>query len=299
MNKLLYYRVIVFVVLILRKIVAYLEKHNVRFKPSDFQERMIIDSTDYDMVAEPDEHYYADQYWKIMLPFIEKFPSDSCALDLGCGQGRLTIPLGKLFKDGVVTSCDLSNEAIDKANKYATDANITNIEFRAQPIAQLITECEDRYFDVILLTEVTFFYPRWKKDFQQIVKILKPGGIFAVSFRSQYFNSLYITQERLFDKKDLLIKNREGNFFGDSSGIFTWQRSEEIKGFIGEHDELELLDFFGIGICSGITGDPHGQFCRPSTLSEREREDLMGMELELGRSVPDAGRYMLAIMKKI
>ena len=259
---------------------------------------MIIDSTNYDMVVELDEPYYADQYWTVIQPHLKKLPNNSSTLDLGCGQGRLTMLLGELFKSGKVTACDLSKSAIGKAKSYASESKITNIDFRTQPISQLIAECENKYFDVILFTEVTFFYPQWGNNFQHIVKILKPGGILAVSFRSQYFNSLYLVKEQLWDKKDMLIKNREGNIFGDSSGIFTWQRSDEIKGFIGEHDELELLDFFGIGICSGITGDPHGQICRPSTLSERERKDLMDIELELGRSVPDAGRYMLAIIQK-
>ena len=62
MSKKFYYKTIVVVVLILNKIIAHLEKYNVRFKPSDFQERMVIDSTGYDMVAEPDEPYYAEQY---------------------------------------------------------------------------------------------------------------------------------------------------------------------------------------------------------------------------------------------
>jgi SAM-dependent methyltransferase len=299
MSKKFYYKTIVVVVLILNKIIAHLEKYNVRFKPSDFQERMVIDSTGYDMVAEPDEPYYAEQYLKVIQTHLKKLPNNSSTLDLGCGQGRLTMLLGELFKNGKVTACDLSKSAIDKAKSYASESKITNIEFMTKPISQLITECENKYFDVILLTEVTFFYPQWKNDFQHIVKILKPGGILAISFRSQYFNALYFARERLWDRKDMLIKNREGNIFGDSYEISTWQRSEEIKGFIGEYDELELLDFFGIGICSGIPGDPHAQICRPSTLSEHERKDLMEIELELGRSVPDAGRYMLAIMKKI
>jgi SAM-dependent methyltransferase len=298
MSNKFYYKTIVIVVLILNKIIAHLEKYNVRFKSSDFQERMVIDSTSYDMVAEQDEPYYAEQYLKVIQTHLKKLPKNSSALDLGCGQGRLTMLLGELFKSGKVTACDLSKSAIGKAKSYASESKITNIDFRTKPISQLITECENKYFDVILFTEVTFFYPQWRNDFQHIVKLLKPGGILAVSFRSQYFNALYLVRERLWDRKDMLIKNREGNIFGDSSGIFTWQRSDEIRRFIGEHDELELLDFFGIGICSGIIGDPHGQICSPSKLSERERKNLMDIELELGRSVPDAGRYMLAIIQK-
>jgi hypothetical protein len=61
---------------------------------------------------------------------------------------------------------------------------------------------------------------------------------------------------------------------------------------------LDLLELCGIGVCSGIPGDPHDHIVQPSQLDSGEKDHLMRLELELGRSVPDAGRYMLTVARK-
>ena len=45
-----------------------------RWEPADNQEQIVIGSTRYDMVAAPDEPYYAKQYWSVMRPYLEAFP---------------------------------------------------------------------------------------------------------------------------------------------------------------------------------------------------------------------------------
>jgi hypothetical protein len=59
------------------------------------------------------------------------------------------------------------------------------------------------------------------------------------------------------------------------------------------------LDLRGIGVCSGISADPHDSICQPSELNDDERVKSMGLEIELGKSVLDGGRYMLAIVRNL
>jgi hypothetical protein len=59
-----------------------------------------------------------------------------------------------------------------------------------------------------------------------------------------------------------------------------------------------LVTLQGIGVASGIPGDSHDSIARPSMLDDSQRASLMKVELALGESVPDAGRYMLAIGRK-
>jgi len=61
---------------------------------------------------------------------------------------------------------------------------------------------------------------------------------------------------------------------------------------------FNLLDLVGIGSSSGIEGDPYAGIARPSKLDDAERGKLMHLEIELARSSPDTGRYMLAIARK-
>ena len=63
------------------------------------------------------------------------------------------------------------------------------------------------------------------------------------------------------------------------------------------HD-LEVLRTAGIGVCSGITGDPHALITRPGRLPPTAKSHMMKAELELGTVVPDAGRYILTIARR-
>jgi 2-polyprenyl-3-methyl-5-hydroxy-6-metoxy-1,4-benzoquinol methylase len=194
--------------------------------------------------------------------------------------------------------CDISEEALVKAKKYAESERVKNFEFQRKPINEfLISMPGTEIADVIFMTEVTFFYPEWKTDFPRIVALLKPGGILVMSFRSQYFYGLCIARQRAWDNLDRLLREGRGRVLGGTME-FTWQRSEEIRELFCTNHGLKLLNLFGIGCCSGIPGDPHDHICQPSRIGKHEQENLMRLELELGSSVPDAGRYILAIGEK-
>jgi len=95
----------------------------------------------------------------------------------------------------------------------------------------------------------------------------------------------------------MLLGARNGRIF-NSSVEYTWQTSSEIRNILSEAG-FELADIRGIGVCSGILGDPLADVCIPSELSDAERNSLMKLEIELGRGVIDGGRYMLAIARKL
>ncbi len=267
-----------------------------RLEPDDMQRQGVVGSTGYDMVAAPDEPFYAEQYWRAILPHLETLPKSAKALDLGCSQGRFTTRLATLFSDGRVVGCDLSADAIDEAKNYAAAGSVGNIDFRVQSIVDCVKEFNQESMDVVVMTEVTIFYPEWEEDFPEIIRTLKPGGILIVSFRSQYFDALCVTRNRLWESVEPVLRDRKGAIF-DSSIVFTWQTSAEIKRLFVEKHGLELLELCGIGVCSGIPGDPHDHISRPSQLNYSERERLMELETELGKSVPDGGRYILAVAR--
>ena len=150
------------------------------------KKEQIIKSTKYDMVKEPDEHYYAKQYWHWILKAIktEELPLNSFCLDLGCGQGRVAFPLAKHFKKGKVIGVDLSYSAIQKANDYSFEENLENVEFSVSRIKDAIHHYSPSSFNVIIMNEVTFYYPEWVHLLEKIISILKPGGLLVFSFRS-------------------------------------------------------------------------------------------------------------------
>lgn len=253
----------------------------------------------HDMYGHPDERHYRDQYWT----WIEKSLSrltlgrNSLALDLGCGQGRLTTLLSRVLGDGRVIGVDISGAAVAAARKHAEELGLQNVEFRVCPIREELLNCPDGSADVVVMTEVTFFHPEWKIDLGEIKRVLRQGGIACIGFRSQYFDALCIVRDRILEQARMLLDRRSGNLFGGDVE-FTWQTSSEVRCLLCDELGLNLLALVGIGCCSGIAGDPHASIARPFELDEDERRDLMQLELAIGAEVPDAGRYMLAIASK-
>ncbi len=249
------------------------------------------------MVLAPDEPYYAEQYWRILLPYLKFLPMNANILDLGCGQGRFTIRLGEYFSGGTLVGCDISADAIAMAKNYAAKNSVNNIDFRVQEISCCLKSIGENFADIIFFTEVVFCYPDWKSVLPEIIKSLRPGDIIVMSFRSQYFNALSLVRNRLWSEIQTLLRLRIGSLLG-SLTTFTWQTSDEIRSLLVTSYSLELLELRGIGVCSGIPADPHDYICCPSHLNEDEREVLMNLEIELGKSVPDGARYILALARK-
>jgi len=261
----------------------------------------IIQSTkNYDMVASSDEPYYQEQYWHWIKKYLDfsKLPKSGRYLDLGCGQGRLSIYLAKWCADGgKVTGVDFSKTAVDQARRYASESGLFNIEYYVADILSFLKEKNSSSFDGILLLEVIFFLPEYRPVLKEIKRILKPGGLLFASFRSQYFDALYSVSKRNWNDVNIIMENRTGRL-GDGDVYFTWQTSNEIISLMEKELKLEILNLCGIGSCSGIEGDPHASIARPSCLNKNERDMLMKLEVELANSVPDAGRYILSIARK-
>lgn len=267
------------------------------FTPEDIQETIVRESTRYDMINAPDEQYYAEQYWSVISLFLMDIPGEAQCLDLGCSQGRFSLRLAKQFPGGKVLAIDISEPAITVARRNADDANLWNIEFRVESIGQALQSCGAESQDLVIMTEVTFFYPDWRLQIDEIIRVLRPGALLVISFRSQYFNALCLARGRLWHNTGMLLEKCEGHIF-DGQLEFSWQTSEMIRSLLTCDYRLELLELCGIGVCSGIPADPHDYIVRPSQIGSVEQNYLMRLELELGRSVPDAGRYILVVARK-
>jgi SAM-dependent methyltransferase len=259
---------------------------------------MVADSTRYDMVHAPDESYYAKQYWSYISPLLQNLPCDAHCLDLGCSQGRFSLKVAEYFREGSVIACDLSASAIASAKKNAEIRQLTNVSFNHQSIAdQLSSLRHEGDFELLMMTEVTFCYPEWQSHLPKMISMLRPGGLLVMSFRSQYFDALCLVRSRNWGAVDMVMGKRRGQLFPPSPLEFSWQTSSEIRSMF-EESGLELLVLQGVGVCSGIPGDPHDCIARPSLLDSVERSYLMKLEVEFGKMIPDAGRYILAIGKK-
>jgi SAM-dependent methyltransferase len=101
-------------------------------------------------------------------------------LDVGCGPGRLTVPLARAVgENGCVVAIDLQAGMLERAREKAESAKLSNIRFVQAAIGQGTLEPgrADRAVLVTVLGEI----PDRATALTEIFGGLKPGGILSVT----------------------------------------------------------------------------------------------------------------------
>ena len=100
--------------------------------------------------------------------------------DLGSGAGNDCFVAASLTEEtGRVIGIDMSEPMIKKARINAEKIKATNIEFRLGEIENM--PLEDNTSDTVISNCVLNLVPDKKKAFNEIYRILKPGGHFSIS----------------------------------------------------------------------------------------------------------------------
>lgn len=101
-------------------------------------------------------------------------------LDLGCGPGRLTIPLAQqIGPAGEVTAVDIQPGMLRRAENKAQAANLTNIRFVQAAAGE--GKLPHNTFDRALLVTVLGEIPDREAALKEIYDALKLGGILSVT----------------------------------------------------------------------------------------------------------------------
>jgi len=103
--------------------------------------------------------------------FVEGLAAAEEALDLGCGDGRLTATL----QARRLTGADVSQVALERARKRLPDAELVGIE----PDAPL--PFPDSGFDLVLCAETIEHVRDTQFFFSEIRRVLRPGGRLALT----------------------------------------------------------------------------------------------------------------------
>src|SRR5262245_50998879 len=127
---------------------------------------------------------YDDELWELvpefgagppehLVAFVNSLGQAERALDLGCGDGRLTAELDalKLF------AADVSSVALDRARHRLSGDDIQLIEL--EPDADL--PLEDSQFDLVLCAETLEHVRDVQLLLSEIRRVLRPGGTLAVT----------------------------------------------------------------------------------------------------------------------
>lgn len=285
----------------LKMLFALNRKLNSEFNLKKHEAAIRRSSNWHNMLTDADEQYYAKEYWHHIQRYLALWNGsrDGHYLDLGCGSGRMTMFLAEWcqLNHGQIDGIDFSAVAIQQAQEETIQRGYHHVNFKVSDIKDYVSAIPDATIDIVFFLEVAFCLPNYRQVLQEIVRVLKRGGILVVSFRPQYFNALCLIQENALGSGDILIHQRSGHLWSNDY-LLNWNTSEEIKSMLVDELKLELELLVGIGCCSGIKGDPLSQIARPSNLNQLEQKQLMMLETLLGETLPDAGRYILAIAKK-
>jgi SAM-dependent methyltransferase len=120
------------------------------------------------------------------LPYIQAIPDTLTAkgaktvLDLGCGSGWLAIFLARAGFQ--VTGIDVAVHAIELAQAWAAQEDLTNAQFAAADITDI--PFGENAFDACVANSI-FEHLTWElavATMEQLRKILKPGGVFFGCF---------------------------------------------------------------------------------------------------------------------
>ena len=112
------------------------------------------------------------------FPVVQK-ASHSMIADFGCGGGRNTAALLKRFPEARVTALDYSKVACDKTkqfNRHEVQSGRCNVV--QGDVSRLPFEAAT--FDVITAFETVYFWPGPVESFQEVWRVLKPGGTFMI-----------------------------------------------------------------------------------------------------------------------
>lgn len=115
-------------------------------------------------------------------------------LDVGCGPGRLTIPIAKKLNPyGVITALDVQQGMLDAVRKKAILSNLNNIEYVESSIKE--SKLRDNYYDRALLVTVLGEIPNKKEALEKIFKALKPNGRLLIT--EVIFDPHFQTQKKV------------------------------------------------------------------------------------------------------
>lgn len=154
-------------------------------------------------------------------------------VDLGSGPAALSINLARIT--------DLRIHAIDASKhsfKIATD-NIKEQEFEDQiiPVLGSVEDMpfEDNFADIIVSRGSIFFWDDLNKAFNEIFRILKPGGKTAIGGG---FGSAEM-KEKIF----AVMAKKDDKFVKKSKGRLSPENIERIKNAI-ENSDIEKYDIY-------------------------------------------------------
>ena len=193
---------------------------------ANWLERMIVNSPIRVQVQE-----------RIIFPWIKKkvnLPSGGTFLEVGCGRGAGACLLLRKFRPRVIHAMDLDGQMISEARGYLTEAQKKHIHLYRGDASHL--PHQDAWADVVFGFGVLHHLPDWRGGLAEIIRVLKPGGIY---FLEEFYPQFYLN----FITRRLLRHPEEDRFYSRDL------REGLIDAGLAIQDALEVKQLGILAIC--------------------------------------------------
>ena len=170
---------------------------------------------------------------------------NSRVLDIGCGMGGIDILLVKDYGAAEVVGIDVETPVLEKAKQYALEEDLVEkIKYILVEPGPLLFESAS--FDIVFSKDALLHIPDKKMLFSEIMRVLKPGGLFLAGdwLRGEYenatehmkeFHKLSSNEFNMVTLRDYATKLENAGF----SNVTLRDRNEWYLGMAQK--ELELI----------------------------------------------------------
>ena len=153
-------------------------------------------------------HHTRKSPWKFVIEYIEQLPKAGITADLGCGNGRHTLPLAQQSKQ--VYAVDFSEELLKIAQKQIESQGITNVCFLHANISTLPLQSEIIDYALMIASLHNLEYKANRiKAMKELYRILKPGGTALLTVWNRQHKAYDPDQQPLHEPGDTLIHWRQ------------------------------------------------------------------------------------------
>ena len=101
-------------------------------------------------------------------------------LEVPVGTGVLTMPVYRNLPNARITCLDYSADMMAAAQRRAGRMGLTNVQFQQRDVGCL--PFENEHFDLVLSLNGFHAFPDKEAAYQELFRVLKPGGIFCGCF---------------------------------------------------------------------------------------------------------------------
>ena len=182
-------------------------------------------------------------------------------LDIGCGCGATAIEIAKMVPKGHVTGLDISIPMLDRAEKFASEMSLSNIDFQVKDVQT--EEINSNHYDIAFSRFGVMFFEDPYEAFKNINQSIKENGqLVFVCWQHSSLNpwqslSLQVIKEYLdlpspppkspgpfaFEDKDYIEDILKGTDFKD---ISIADNQEDIVMFSGKSIREACEDYLTI-----------------------------------------------------